>query len=75
DVRRGLLANINDLNKIPVNSIINRHPAYISENDTITNILTQIKKLSFPIQFIPVVDVNNKLTGLLRFNNLIKGES
>lgn len=74
DVRKGLIKNFNDMNNIDVNTIINLNPAYICENNTVTEILNYIKSLNFPILYLPVVDEKKRVTGILKFNNLIKGE-
>jgi len=50
-------------------------PAFVYDYETVTDILTYIKSLDFPILFMPVVDQNKKLVGSIKFNNLIKGES
>ncbi|MFA6923382.1 MAG: CBS domain-containing protein [Bacteroidales bacterium] len=74
DMRRGLIKNFNDMNNIDINTIINRNPAYIYEKNTVTEILNYIKSLNFPVLYLPVVDEKKRLTGILKFNNLIKGE-
>ena len=74
DVRRGLLKNIGALNNIAVSDIMNRNPLKMNENKTIYDLLQFIKHSNFPIQYLPVVDDNNKLTGSILFTNLIKGE-
>jgi arabinose-5-phosphate isomerase len=75
DIRRGLIKNYNDLTNISVDNMLNRNPAYVYDYETVTDILTYIKTLDFPILFMPVVDKNKKLVGSIKFNNLIKGES
>jgi len=74
DIRRALIANYENFNEINPSIIINENPAIVNENSTVEETIKYIKKLSFPIQFLPVTDQNNKIKGLLRFNNLIKGE-
>jgi ribulose-phosphate 3-epimerase len=75
DVRKGLISRINNLNEIEVSDMINCDPAYIFEDETVAEVLSYIKKLSFPVLFLPVVDRQKKVTGAIKFNNLIKGES
>ena len=75
DVRRGLIANCADLNKTPIESIINRSPIAIHEHKTINELLEFVKSLKFPILYLPVVDSQMRVTGAIKFNNLIKGES
>lgn len=74
DIRRALIKNFDNINDIDPDVIINRTPAVVNENNTVEEIIKFIKKQSFPIQFLPVTDNNNTVKGLLRFNNLIKGE-
>lgn len=75
DIRKGLIKNINDMNRIDPMSLINRNPASVYEDDTISELLAYIKNLSFPVLFLPVVNQDRQLTGTIKFNNLIKGES
>ncbi len=74
DVRRGLLKNINNLNALQTSEIINKNPLRMNENSTIHDLLLFIKQASFPIQYLPVVNDENQLTGSILFTNLIKGE-
>lgn len=74
DIRKGLLKNIKDLNKIDVDTIINRDPVMIAENQTVLEMLKLIKSKQFPISYIPVVNHENVITGCVTFVNLIKGE-
>lgn len=74
DVRKGLIRNIDDLNKIDQRSIINITPVVINEDATVIELLRHIKSYNFPITYLPVVDNNNIVTGVLTFINLIKGE-
>ena len=75
DIRRGLIKHYNNISTISVDDMINRDPAYVYDYETVTEILSYIKTLDFPILFMPVVDENKKLIGSIKFNNLIKGES
>jgi ribulose-phosphate 3-epimerase len=75
DIRKGLIRNLNDLNNINIDHIINRNPAFVCDSDTVSEVLTYIKSLQFPVLFLPVVDKDHKITGTIKFNNLIKGES
>jgi ribulose-phosphate 3-epimerase len=74
DVRRGLLKNINNLQNINVADIINRTPLSMNENKSIHDLLLFIKQANFPLQYLPVVNDENQLTGSILFTNLIKGE-
>ena len=75
DIRKGLIKNLKDFNNINPDDIINRTPAFVYEEDTVSDVLTYIKNLQFPVLFLPVVDRKKRITGTIKFNNLIKGES
>jgi len=75
DLRRGILKNILQLEKISLPDIINTNPITINENKTIAEMLSMIKSLSFPVLFLPVVNNENEISGAVMFNNLIKGEA
>jgi len=75
DIRKGLIKNLGNLDRLDVHEMINKTPAYICEDDTVSDVLTYIKNLQFPVLFLPVVDRQKKITGAIKFNNLIKGES
>jgi len=75
DIRRCLIKHYKNILNISVDDMLNRDPAYVYDHETVTDILAYIKTLDFPILFMPVVDKNKKLTGSIKFNNLIKGES
>jgi len=75
DIRKGLIRNLKDLNKIQIDHILNRTPAFVYDSDTVSEVLTYIKSLKFPVLFLPVVDKDHKIAGTIKFNNLIKGES
>lgn len=74
DIRKSLIKNYNNLNSINPKEIINRTPIVVQNKNTVEEIIKFVKKHSFPIQFLPVVDSEKNIKGLLRFNNLIKGE-
>lgn len=75
DLRRGLLRNIDDLNRLDIHDIVNESPVTISEEATISELLDLIQHKSFLISFLPVVNDDKKLTGALTFINLIRSES
>jgi len=74
DLRRGILKNLDALDKIQPADIVNTSPITTLENTTISSMLQHIKSLPFPILFIPVVDESGILKGAVTFNHLIKGE-
>ncbi|MGD1895041.1 MAG: CBS domain-containing protein [Cyclobacteriaceae bacterium] len=75
DVRQALLNHLADLPSIPSKELINTNPVFISEEATVEDMLKLVTSVSFPILFLPVVDQQQKLTGTLMFNNLIRSES
>jgi ribulose-phosphate 3-epimerase len=74
DVRKGLIKNIHALDRIDVSTMINRDPAYVYDDETVSEILNYIKNLPFPVLYLPVVDREKHITGTIKFNNLVKGE-
>lgn len=75
DIRKGLLRNLGKLDSIDPAGLINTRPAFVHEDDTVSDLLAYIKNLSFPVLFLPVVNSRGQITGTIKFNNLIKGES
>ncbi len=75
DIRRALLKHIDDLNAVTVGSLVNRNPKVVNEGLTVSEMLDLIKEINFPVLYMPVVNDSNQLTGAIKFNNLVKGES
>lgn len=75
DVRKGLLKHLEDFNQMKPNEIINQNPVTISEEATISEMLKLIQSKNFTISYLPVINSNHELTGVLTFFNLIKSES
>ena len=74
DVRRGLIRNLEDLNKTQLSDIVNTNPISIEEQATVSDMLALVTSKSFPILFLPVVNDSQELVGAVTFNNLIRGE-
>ena len=74
DLRKSLIRTNGNLNNESISEIMNPKPLVISETATVNDLLQQIKKYTFPILYLPVVDEANKAKGILTFVNLIKGE-
>lgn len=74
DIRRGLIKNDANPAMSQVSDFINYNPVKINENFTISEMIQYIKNKNFIISFLPVVDAQNKLTGVITFNQLIRGE-
>lgn len=75
DIRKCLIRNFDTIATVNITEMINRDPAFVFENETVSDILAYIKSLNFPVLFLPVVNADRKITGAIKFNNLIKGES
>ena len=74
DVRKGLIRKIDSLSQLKIEDVINPNPLKILNTFTISEMLTFIKNSKIPIMYLPIVDAENRLTGAITFNNLIKGE-
>ncbi|MNJ92016.1 Ribulose-phosphate 3-epimerase [compost metagenome] len=74
DIRKSLIRTNGNLNNESIAEIMNPKPLVIRETATVNDLLQQIKKYTFPILYLPVVDNDNKAKGILTFVNLIKGE-
>ncbi|MGL4598780.1 MAG: CBS domain-containing protein [Bacteroidia bacterium] len=75
DVRKGLLKNINALEKISAADLTNENPVTVNEHASVQDLLRLIKSKQFPISYLPVVNDRNEVVGALTFFNLIKGEA
>ena len=75
DVRKGLLKNIDDLALLQAESLINLKPIVVNEEMTVTELLRFVRHQTIPINYLPVINSEGKLTGSLTFNDLIKGEA
>jgi len=74
DLRKGMIRNLQDLNKINTDELINRNPISIGEDDTVLSMLKLIKKCHFPIMYLPVLKKDGESVGIVNFTNLIKAE-
>jgi ribulose-phosphate 3-epimerase len=74
DVRKALIGNFSQLEHISLTDLLNTKPVIVEETANVIELLSLVKKQSFPISVLPVVDSNKKLTGVVTFFNLIKGE-
>ena len=75
DVRRALIKNYHSIDKINVSEMLNRNPAFVFDYETVSDMLSYIKSLNFPVLFVPVLNENKNIVGAIKFNNLIKGEA
>lgn len=74
DVRRGLLNNLEQLDRIKVESFVNTDPQCISEDASVLEMLQLIKQSKFPVSYLPVLNKDAFAVGIVTFVNLIKGE-
>ena len=74
DIRRALIRNADDFNKVKQVDFVNPSPFTVDEDDTVHSMLEKISQQSRNINFVPVVTAENKLVGAVSFHNLIKGE-
>ncbi len=75
DVRKGLIRNFENLHEINAFDLVNSKPIVIQEDKTIDELLQLIRGVKFPLQYIPVVNESNELTGALTFTQMIKAET
>lgn len=74
DLRRELLRNVDNPANISLERMINTKPISVQGKTTVTDMLAMLKQFEFPINYLPVVDEDNKLKGVVSFLNLVKGE-
>lgn len=74
DLRREVLRTVDSHLEISVGGMVNRNPISIQENITVKAMLQKIKTFDFPINYLPVVDAQGKVKGVVSFLNLVKGE-
>ena len=74
DIRKGLINNDFDVEKIKVKDIINYNPVSVESDRDINYMLKTIQNHEFLISFIPIID-NRKIRGSITFFNLINSES
>jgi len=74
DLRRELLRKVDNPAAISVGQMINASPIAIEEQSTVESMLQKIKVFDFPVNYLPVVNAEGKVTGVVSFLNLVKGE-
>jgi pentose-5-phosphate-3-epimerase len=74
DIRKALLKSLENQTEINAESMINEHPVSLFEDNTVVEMLQRIKKCSFPVMYMPVIDRSGKACGIVNFVHLIKGE-
>ncbi|NQV54124.1 MAG: CBS domain-containing protein [Flavobacteriales bacterium] len=74
DLRREVLRNVDHPEQMEVTAMINRSPIAIEDHMTVSAMLLYLKEFDFPINYLPVVDGDKKVKGVVSFLNLVKGE-
>lgn len=74
DVRRTFLNRLDDLESLNPEEFVNLNPTTIKDSATVLEMLELIKRSTFPITYLPVVDSGGVAKGIVTFVNLIKGE-
>jgi ribulose-phosphate 3-epimerase len=77
DIRKAMLRqlkNQHQLNDLMAKDLINDNPICIQENATVLELLQLIKNSPFAVLYLPVVNADHKLKGIVQFSNLIKAE-
>ena len=74
DIRKALLRQLKSKTPLTPESLINQQPLTVQATDSVVELLKLLKRASFPVMYLPVVDQNNTAVGIVNFVNLIKGE-
>lgn len=74
DVRKAMIKNFEDIAGLEVTEMINHNPITIDADANVDDMLNLVRKQSFPVMYLPVINSNNKAEGIVTFVNLIKGE-
>lgn len=74
DVRKALLKHLSNLNEMTGEDMINTSPVTINTEATVDDMLNEVRKQSFPVTYLPVIDDQKNAAGIITFVNLIKGE-
>ena len=74
DIRKALLAKIDNHQAIAPEDLINKTPISIAGNATVNQLLKKIKSCPFPIMYLPVTNEEGNAIGIVNFVHLIKGE-
>jgi CBS domain-containing protein len=72
-IRDSLLNNLDDLNQLEVEEMLNLNPILIYEFQLISDAFEVISKHRRQILFLPVVDKNHRLKGVVSIAQLIRG--
>lgn len=74
DIRKALLHQLKSGEKITPQVLVNRNPLVIQSDHSVMDLIRMLKKASFPVMYLPVVNKHHRAVGIINFVNLIKGE-
>ncbi|MEN9743069.1 MAG: hypothetical protein RLZZ65_874 [Bacteroidota bacterium] len=77
DIRKAILKKLQqaeDLNTLQIEDLINLNPICTQQDATVVELLQLIKNSPFAVLYLPVIDQQGHLTGIVQFTNLIKAE-
>ena len=74
DIRKTLLKNWENIHAVSTKDLINSSPLTIQDEATVYELLRYIKKCSFPVMYLPVINSMGKAVGIINFAHLVKGE-
>ena len=74
DIRKALLKSLDQHTELNPKVMINENPVHLFDDNTVVEMLQLIKKCSFPVMYLPVVNRGGKACGIINFVHLIKGE-
>lgn len=74
DIRKALLRHLTDFNAVNPNEVVNRAPLTVNESATVVELLQIVKKSPFTVSYLPVIDADKCVKGIVNFANLIKAE-
>lgn len=74
DVRKALMKNLEDLNKVKPDEMINSSPVTVNGGATVVELLKVVKYSPFTVSYLPVVSADGAALGIVNFANLIKAE-
>lgn len=74
DIRKALLDNINNIEKLDISAYTNPTPKVIDEEFTVKEMISYVKKQKIPLMYLPIQNKAGEARGIVTFMNLIKGE-
>ncbi len=75
DVRRALMRSLRDPTHLLAETLVNRNPVTVSEEQSLDEMLEVVRAHDRSILFLPVVDAERRLVGGSSFQDLVKGEA